>query len=86
MNTIGAISGLCDQSNADGQTTLSVTGLTKNVRAWRLCSFHSLISQYPNLSEGADSVGGQLRGDEECPFSDVTTSGFRQSLEEGAEK
>ena len=31
--------------------------------------------QYPNLSEGADSVGGQLRGDKECPFSDVTSSG-----------
>ena len=23
--------------------------------------------QYPNLSEGADSVGGQLHGDKECP-------------------
>ena len=23
--------------------------------------------QYPNLSDGADSVGGQLRGDKECP-------------------
>ena len=31
--------------------------------------------QYPNLSEGADRVGGQLRGDKECPFSDVTKSG-----------
>ena len=30
--------------------------------------------QYPNLSEGADSVGGQLRGDKECPFSGVTSS------------
>ena len=30
--------------------------------------------QYPNLSEGADRVGGQLRGDKECPFSDVTKS------------
>ena len=29
----------------------------------------------PNLSEGADSVGGQLRGDKECPFSGVTSSG-----------
>ena len=27
--------------------------------------------QYPNLSrEGADRVGGQLRGDKECPFDD----------------
>ena len=31
--------------------------------------------QYPNLSEGADSVGGELRGDKECPFSDVTNCG-----------
>ena len=32
-------------------------------------------SQYPNLSEGADRVGGQLRRDKECPFSGVTKSG-----------
>ena len=38
---------------------------------------------YPNLSEGADCVGGQLRGDKECPFNGVTKSG---SLEEGAGK
>ena len=31
--------------------------------------------QYPNLSEGADSIGGQLRGDKECPLSRVTKSG-----------
>ena len=31
--------------------------------------------QSPNLSEGADRVGGQLRGDKECPFCGVTTSG-----------
>ena len=30
--------------------------------------------QYPNLSEGADRVGGQLRGYKECPFSGVTNS------------
>ena len=30
--------------------------------------------QYPNLSEGADHVGGQLHGDKECPFSGVTKS------------
>ena len=39
--------------------------------------------QYPNLSEGADRVGGQLRGDKEYPLSGVTKSG---SLEEGAGK
>ena len=31
--------------------------------------------QYPNLSEAADDVGGQLCGDKECPFSGVTKSG-----------
>ena len=31
--------------------------------------------QYPNLSEGAGRVGGQLRRDKECPFSGVTISG-----------
>ena len=42
--------------------------------------------QYPNLSEGADRVGGQLRGDKECPFSGVTKSGrvWRKVLECGA--
>ena len=30
--------------------------------------------QYPNLSEGSDRVGGQLREDKECPFSDVCLS------------
>ena len=29
----------------------------------------------PNLSEGADSVGGQLLGDKECLFRGVTNSG-----------
>ena len=38
------------------------------MRAWAPGCFHS-------LSEGADRVGGQLRGDEECPFSGVTKSG-----------
>ena len=31
--------------------------------------------QYPNLSEGADRIGGQLRRYKECPFSGVTKSG-----------
>ena len=31
--------------------------------------------QYPNLSGGADPVGGQLRGDKEYRFSGVTKSG-----------
>ena len=45
------------------------------VRVWALGCFHSLNYQYPNLSEGADRVGGQLRGDKECPFNGVTKSG-----------
>ena len=42
--------------------------------------------QYPNLLEGADRVGGQMRGDKECPFSDVTKSGrvWRKVPENGA--
>ena len=42
--------------------------------------------QYPNLSEGADRVGGQLRGDKECPFSGVNKSGrvWRKVPESGA--
>ena len=48
------------------------------VRAWPLGCFHSLISTQI-LSEGADRVAGQLRGDKECPF-------IKQSLEEGAGK
>ena len=35
----------------------------------------SECDQYPNLSEGADGVGGQLRGGKACPFSGVTKSG-----------
>ena len=30
---------------------------------------------YPNLLEGTDRVGGQLRGDKECPFSGIPKSG-----------
>ena len=42
--------------------------------------------QYPNLSQGADRVGGQLCGDKECPFSDVNKSGrvWRKVPESGA--
>ena len=46
-----------------------------------------LSYQNPNLSEGADSVGGQLRGDkDQCPFSGVTKSGrvWRKVPESGA--
>ena len=53
------------------------------VRAWALGCFYSHISTQLNLSEGADRVAGQLRGDKECPFSGVTKSGrvWRKVLE-----
>ena len=54
------------------------------VGAWALGCLYSHI--YPNLSQGADRVGGQLRGDKECPFSGVTKSGrvWRNVPESGA--
>ena len=48
----------------------------------RACLGARLLLQsyrYSNLSEGADRVAGQLRGDKECPFSGVTNSGKRCS-------
>ena len=42
-----------------------------DVGTWALCCFFLVL----NLSEGADRVGGQLRGDKECPFGGVTSSG-----------
>ena len=55
----------------------------------RGCLGAKLLSQsyqYPNLSEGADRVAGQLRGDKECPFSGVTKSGrvLRKAAESDA--
>ena len=38
------------------------------MRAWALGCFPQSY-QYLNLSEGADRIGGQLRGDKKCPFS-----------------
>ena len=50
------------------------------MRVWALYCFHSLINEYPNLSVGADCVGGQLHGvTERVPLQ-------WQSLEEGAGK
>ena len=43
----------------------------------------STVLSVQNLLKGADRVGGQLRGDKECPFSGVTKP---RSLEEGAGK
>ena len=45
----------------------------------------STVLLAPDISEDADSVGGQLRGDKECrPF--IGRNQFWQSLEEGAGK
>ena len=44
-----------------------------HVRALRHVDSTVLLVTKP--SEGADSVGGQLRGDEECPFSGITSAG-----------
>ena len=56
------------------------------VSAGAVGCFCSHISIYPNLSEGADCVGGQLRGDKECPFSGVIKPGrvWRKVPESGA--
>ena len=53
---------------------LANTGLggSSSVAPSRACLGARLLPrsyQYPNLSEGADRVDGQLRGDKECPFS-----------------
>ena len=36
---------------------------------------YSVKASLPDLWKVADSVGGQLRGDKECPFIGVTSSG-----------
>ena len=50
-------------------------GCVSNLRACLGARLLLLSYPYPNLSEGADRVGGQLRGDKECPFSGVNKSG-----------
>ena len=44
------------------------------MRAWTLCYFHGLIFTRPNLLEGVDHDGGQMRGDR-VPFNGVTSDG-----------
>ena len=51
------------------------SGCVSCLRACLGARFLPQSYQYSNLSEGADRVGGQLRGDKECPFSGVTKSG-----------
>ena len=48
------------------------SGVTKSGRVWRKVQesdARSVINLYSDLSEGADSAGGQMRGDKECPSS-----------------
>ena len=51
-------------------------GVTKYGSGWRKDVVNQCLEfdQYQNLSEGADRVDGQLRGDKEYPFSGVTKS------------
>ena len=42
----------------------------------------STVELVPKLWKGADSVGGQLCGDKECPFSGVTNSGVWRKVAE----
>ena len=44
------------------------------VSAWALGCFYSHISSR-TFPEGADHIGGQLRGIKECPFNGITKSG-----------
>ena len=51
-----------------------------------ICFWHLRTLSKNRTKEGADRVGGQLRGDKECPFSGVTKSGrvWRKVPESGA--
>ena len=70
--------------NRDGTLFLTRGGCASCLRA--CLGARLLLQLYQNLSEGADRVGGQLRGDKECPFSGVTKSGrvWRKVLESDA--
>ena len=45
------------------------------VRAWTLCCFHSLISTQTFRRALTASMDMQLRGDKECPFTGIISSG-----------
>ena len=61
--------------NRHGTSFFTRGGCVSCLRACLAAMLLPQSYQYPNLSEGADRVGGQLRGDKECPFSGVTKSG-----------
>ena len=61
--------------NLDGTLFFTRGGCVSCLRACLGARLLPQSYQYPNLWEGADRVGGQLREDKECPFSGVTKSG-----------
>ena len=61
--------------NRDGTFFYTRSGCVSCLRACLGTRLLPQSHQYPNLSEGTDGVGGQLRGDKECPFSGLTKSG-----------
>ena len=66
-----------DYTRSIRDAVLMIVGLNVHRDYTRSIRDAVLIPQsywYPILSEGADSVGGQLRGDKECPLSGVTSS------------
>ena len=60
--------------NRDGTLFFTQGGCASCLRACLGATLLPQSYQYPNLSEGVDRIGGQLRGDKECPFSGVTKS------------
>ena len=72
--------------NRDGTLFFTRGGRVSYLRACLGVRLLSQSYQYPNLSESVECVGGQLRGDKECPFSGVTKSGrvWRKVPESGA--
>ena len=61
--------------NPDGTLFFTRGGCASCLRACLGARLLPQSYQYPNLLEGAGRVGGQLRGDKECPFNGVTKSG-----------
>ena len=66
----------CNNSRSNRDGTLSFTQ-DGRISCLRACLDDMSLPQsyhYPNLPERADRIGGQLRGDKECPFSGVINS------------
>ena len=61
--------------NRDGTIFFTRGGCASCLRACLGARLLLQSYQYANISKGADRVGGQLRGDKECPLSGKTKSG-----------